>query len=421
MSDHQSAITRHANHMPLTVGQAFNPRSNSIGFLRWLMAFLVIFSHAGPIGGFYHGEDLGVQISDEQSLGGVAVAGFFFFSGFLITRSRMGRSTIWRYLWRRCLRIFPAFWTALLLTVGVLAPIAWIHGGGTLHGYLHPDKESPLTYFVSNMWLHLGQRNIAGMGSQLPYAVNHGAYDWNGSAWTLEYEFRAYLIVAVLGSLAILANRKLGGLFAGGMIVLNALQWMGAGSVVSVSPLFGNIYNLMFFAPYCFGMLFALYGDRIPVDDRLAVAGILLGLGTYALGGWNIVGQYGFAYFLMWLAIRLPLTNWEKHGDLSYGIYIYAWPLMTFSAFFGLQTKGWLVYHLVIVVGVHVLAYLSWHLIEKPSMELKNWTPKPVHLVIDRCRPRYEQLLRRLIVPAFSSSRFATRMLEERGPEGDPR
>ncbi|EFM45933.1 hypothetical protein HMPREF0580_1255 [Mobiluncus mulieris ATCC 35239] len=64
------------------LSEVFDPRSNSIGFLRWLMAFLVIFSHAGPIGGFYGGEDLGVQISSEQSLGGVAVAGFFFFPVF---------------------------------------------------------------------------------------------------------------------------------------------------------------------------------------------------------------------------------------------------------------------------------------------------------------------------------------------------
>jgi peptidoglycan/LPS O-acetylase OafA/YrhL len=406
------------NHIPLTISEAFDPRSNSIGFLRWLMAFLVIFSHAGPIGGFYGGEDLGVQISSEQSLGGVAVAGFFFFSGFLITRSRMGRSSIWRYLWRRCLRIFPAFWSALLLTVGVLAPIAWVYSGGTIHGYLHPDQESPLSYFFSNMWLHLGQRNIAGMGDELPDATLHGARDWNGSAWTLEYEFRAYLIVAVLGSCAAFANRRIGATFAIGMIVLNAMQWMGAGNMAAVNPLFGDIYNLMFFAPFCFGMLFALYGDKIPVDDRLAIAAFVFAAATYAVGGWNIIGQYGFAYFLMWLAIRLPLTNWEKHGDLSYGIYIYAWPLMTFAAYFGLQETGWLIYHLVIVAAVHVVAYLSWHLVEKPAMELKNWTPRMAIWAIRHLRPGYDAILHKLVVPKYSSSRYATEMLEASPKEG---
>src|SRR6478735_3203794 len=111
----------------ISLKDAFNPRSNSIGFLRWALAFVVIFSHAGPLGGFYGGQSLGNQWTDQQSFGGVAVAGFFFLSGFLITKSRMGRRTVFRFFWRRSLRIFPAFWAALLFTAFVLAPIAFWH------------------------------------------------------------------------------------------------------------------------------------------------------------------------------------------------------------------------------------------------------------------------------------------------------
>src|SRR4029453_9553771 len=106
----QAAATR-VRPRRRTVGSGFSSRANSIGFFRWLLAFSVIFSHAGPLAGFYGQQDLGTQISDEQSLGGVAVAGFFFFSGFLISRSR-ARTGVVRYFWRRCLRILPAFWCA---------------------------------------------------------------------------------------------------------------------------------------------------------------------------------------------------------------------------------------------------------------------------------------------------------------------
>ena len=68
------------------------------------------------------------------------------------------------------------------------------HTFHNISGYLHPATESPLTYFVNNMFLHLGQRNIAGMGENLPYYILHGARDWNGSAWTLIYEFKAYIM-----------------------------------------------------------------------------------------------------------------------------------------------------------------------------------------------------------------------------------
>lgn len=401
--------------MPLTLDQAFNPRANSIGFLRWLMAFAVIFSHSGPLAGFYGGEDLGAGLSGEQSLGGVAVAGFFFFSGFLITKSRMGKSTIFRYFWRRILRIFPAFWTALLVTAFVLAPIAWNHQHGTMDGYWNAEQESPLTYFVNNMFLELNQRNIAQMGDTLPFAA-HGGYDWNGSAWTLEYEFKAYIIVGLLGLFGVLVNRWIAGFVAVSLITVNALQWGGAMNVgTGVYELFGNPYNSMFFAPFAFGMLFALFGDKIPIDDRIMCFGVVLAILAYVNGGWNVWGQYAFLYVLMWIAVRATaLNNWEKYGDFSYGIYIFAWPVMTFSAFFGLHETGWFVYHLVIVIVTHILAFCSWHLIEKPAMSLKNWTPNWLAKILEWGTPPVDAVKRRLVNPDFSSSNFAKRLRLER-------
>ena len=149
------------------------------------------------------------------------------------------------------------------------------------------------------------------------------------------------------------------------------------------------------------------------MDSRLAWGGLIFGVLSYASGGWNIVGQYGFLYFLMYLAIRLPLQNWEKHGDLSYGIYIYAWPIMAFATYFHLQDRGWLAYHLTVVVTVHILAYLSWHLIEKPAMSQKNYLPGWMDKLIEHFRPTYEAVARRIVTPALSSTRIATVMEAE--------
>lgn len=402
---------------PLSVAEAFNPRANSLDFLRWLMAFLVIFSHAGPIAGFYGGEDLGVQISREQSIGGVAVAGFFFFSGFLITKSRMGRSTIWRYFWRRCLRIFPAFWTALILTVLLFAPIAWRLVNGTFSGYWGAGVESPKTYFLNNMFLELNQRNIAGLGETVPYFILHGARDWNGSAWTLYYEFLCYIVVGLLGLFGALASKKFGTAFALIVIVLNAMQWMGAGNIAGLNRIFNDPFLLMFFAPFAFGMLFAFHGDKIPIDDRAAFGMLGLALFTYAFGGWNVVGQYGFLYFLMWCGVRLPITRWAKYGDFSYGIYIYAWPLMTLATYFGLQRYGWFAYHVTIIVLVHIIAILSWYLIEKPAMSLKDWTPRWLTALMDRMSPLTIRVKRRIVNPSFSSTRYAATLRAEQEAE----
>lgn len=394
--------------MALTVNESFNPRSNSIGFLRWLMAFLVIFSHAGPLAGFYGSKNLGVQWSDEQSFGGVAVAGFLFLSGFLITRSRQGKSTIFRFFWARFLRIFPAFWAALIVTAFVIAPIAWWHVHGTLSGYFSAPTESPLTYFSNNMTLRLHQRNIAGMGHEVPLAACCG-YDWNGSAWTLLYEFKGYFIIGVLGLFGIFGYRKLAVSAFGGILLLNTVTFLNIGVKNAViEPLLKDFFNIMLLTPFLFGMVFALYGDKIKIDDRIAVAAGSIAIFTYFFAsGWNIYGQFGFLYVLMWCAVRLPLTNWERFGDMSYGLYIYAWPIMQLAAFFHVQTRGWFVYHLVITVACHIAAYISWHLLEKRALSLKRWTPQWLAAIMAAFHPLVERTKRRLVVPEYSSSHFA--------------
>lgn len=362
--------------MRVTVASAFNPRANSIGFVRWLMAFMVIFSHAGPLAGFYGGKDLGTQFSSEQSLGGVAVAGFFFLSGFLITKSRLGKSSTLRFFWRRVMRIMPAFWLTLLVTAFVLAPIAWMREAGTIDGFFTAPVDSPLTYFVNNMFLVMRQPSIAEMGTTIPFYTIHGGFEWNGSAWTLAFEFAAYILVGILGMIGALYHRIVATIVASFIILTATLQWLHI-SLAQTGTVFSDYRVLLLLAPFAFGILFALWGEKIPLDDRLALAALTIALYTYARGGWLVVGQYLFLYFLMWFAIRATfLQRWERFGDFSYGIYIIAWPLMQFAAYFNLQERGWIIYHLVIVIGCHIYAFLSWHLIEKPAMGLKNWTPR---------------------------------------------
>jgi peptidoglycan/LPS O-acetylase OafA/YrhL len=261
--------------------------------------------------------------------------------------------------------------------------------------------------------LNIRQHNIAGMGSELPFAVLHGGYDWNGSAWTLIYEFKAYILVGILGLFGVLAHRWLAGSVAGVLILLSCLQWAYAGDLTHVSAIFGNIYYLLFLGPFAFGMLFALFGKKIPIDDRLAIGAIVVAFGTYAFGGWLVYGQYAFCYFLMWVAIRATkLQHWDKYGDFSYGVYIFAWPVMTFVAYFGLEKDGWLLYHVVVIAACHILAFISWHLIEKPAMSLKDWTPAPLAWILAKWAPISLKLKTRLVNPRFSSSHFAARLRE---------
>ena len=359
-----------------SLGTAFDPRRNSIGFLRWLMAFAVIFSHAGPVAGLFGGVDIGAQWGAETSLGGVAVTGFFFLSGMLITRSMMNSRSPLRFLWHRAARIFPAWFLVLIVTAFVLAPIAWISEHGTIRGFSSAQGDSPWTYVFNNFTLILSQWSIAGTGSGTP-AVMHGYNTWNGSAWTLAYEFACYLGVLLLGLIGALSGRIVGAAVAGGVLVLSTLQAVHAADLSATFAVLANPQILQLAAPFAFGTLLQLYIDKVPFDDRLGIAMLVVAALCWWRGGWFLVGQYAFAYGLIWFGTRVTALHWwDRRADLSYGIYIFGWPIMFLAATLNIQAAGAWVYLLVVIVAVHAYAYLSWNLVEKPAMDLKNWMPR---------------------------------------------
>jgi peptidoglycan/LPS O-acetylase OafA/YrhL len=88
---------------------------------------------------------------------------------------------------------------------------------------------------------------------------------------------------------------------------------------------------------------------------------------------------------------------------------------MTLATYFGLQRYGWLAYHLVIVVVVHLVAIASWHFIEKPAMSLKDWTPSWMSVLLRRAAPASVGIKRRIVNPDFSSTRFAEALRSSEG------
>ena len=110
--------------------------------------------------------------------GSLAVGGFFVLSGFLLARSgeRTGPT---RFLWHRVLRIYPAFWTCLIVTAFIVAPIMYAAQFGSLHGFLAMN-DGPIAYVYHNATLIITQQNIGQLMSSYP-----DAFALNGSLWTL--------------------------------------------------------------------------------------------------------------------------------------------------------------------------------------------------------------------------------------------
>ncbi|WP_433062880.1 acyltransferase family protein [Dactylosporangium sp. CS-033363] len=355
-------------------------RDNAFGFLRLCFALLVMVGHAGVIG-WGPGHEPVRMLLDT---GGVAVTGFFGLSGFLISRSGRRTGPV-RFTWHRMLRIFPGYWVCLLVMAFVLAPLLYWYEHNTVAGFL-TAADGPVGYVLNNVLTDQGQGDISGVTREAAFA---GAI--NGSLWTLKTELTCYLLVLGLAVTTLLRRaRWVVPAFAAvllAVIVADTVRGpsepgpLADGHSVHVPVLgwFRLFYLVVFVLAFVLGMTADLYRSVIPLNDVLGVAALVLVAASLWLD-WPLFGPciVAFVYLLLWAGVRLPkvLRRVGRRNDYSYGVYIYAFPIQQALAIVGLPRFGWTVYLLTSVIAVAAVAAGSWHLVEKPALGLKDWTPR---------------------------------------------
>jgi peptidoglycan/LPS O-acetylase OafA/YrhL len=380
----------------LTLGGAFSPRHNSLNLLRLVFCLTVLFSHAIVLGGFGNEYILG----GRTTLGNLAVYGFFCLSGYLIagsaTRNRTGR-----YLWQRFLRIMPAYWVCLIVTACIIGALAWIHQSHSascsiLSCYYSNGHDGPFNYLYHNALLGVNQYNIGSTpyGGPVPFF-------WNNSVWTLLPEVCCYLILAALASLKLLHNRLVVVGVASAVWLLEVvIAWWGPANNVAHS--FGPfvltpslIFGVLTLGPaFLAGSVLYLYRDDVPDSGWLALGFVVVFVAGAALPFFGD-GEFRFSHFLpgptsvmapllayplVWLGTHLPplFQRIGARNDYSYGVYIYAWPVMQLLGIWGVQRWGYPAFAASAVAGSLALAFLSWHLVEKRALNLKKFDPKVI-------------------------------------------
>jgi peptidoglycan/LPS O-acetylase OafA/YrhL len=85
-----------------------------------------------------------------------------------------------------------------------------------------------------------------------------------------------------------------------------------------------------------------------------------------------VVAALPLAYAVVVSAVMIHNQRLRLRTDLSYGVYIYAFPTQQLLASCGLATLNPIVFAGLSVTAIVPLAALSWFLIEKPSQSLKS-------------------------------------------------
>ncbi|HEY6900003.1 MAG TPA: acyltransferase [Puia sp.] len=337
---------------------------NNFDFLRLYFAASVIITHSYSLTHTpeWDNDWMALLTKHQATFSWFGVRGFFIISGYLIYQSlRRSRNPL-DYFWKRMLRIYPA----LLVMLGMVYLLGGIVYPGGYHAYWGNPSAKNFVLHNLNLFYNDQQYGIEGIFPDNPIA---GVV--NGSIWTIPYEFFFYICLMVL----FLMRRKWDKYLAifGFLLLLNLYffkeiqPWkvvnLDSGYIIELGLFFmggtalatmniENYYhkNKLFFFSVIF-MVLCIYYKNFSVFVFLFLPLVVILFGQYATPFLRSIGS--------------------RFGDVSYGVYIYGYPIQqTLLHYFKLNYLSLMIWSLVLSI---VAGYISWHVVEKTAMKFKKF------------------------------------------------
>lgn len=331
-------------------------RENNFDFLRMVAASMVLYSHHFVLSGRMYAPDF----FGLHSYGTVGVWMFFAMSGYLVTQSWYSDPHVIRFALRRFLRIWPAFTVVVCVAALILGPL--VSGWSARDYFMDPGWR----VYLKNLWMD-SQFMLPGVFGTNPFQPP----SVNGSIWTIPIEVACYIIFAFLGFVGLWKRRSMLVLMAFGCLVLYFYRY---------DPAFHGESR------YEFVLYFFLGASLFVLRDFWLARPLLWGFGVLAAGAlaFGLGKPYlGLALMLPYAVIRFGVSSTPivravgRYGDLSYGTYLFAFPVQQtviqyLHPQYGLATTMALSFAVTLL-----LAFFSWHWVEKPALRMKPRKPAP--------------------------------------------
>ncbi len=223
----------------------------------------------------------------------------------------------------------------------------------------HPET---LSFVARNITLLSVQFHLPGVFETQPYTAIEG------SIWTLLYEVLCYVGVFALGVLGFLRSKAA---MVRVCAVYLAIYWGVRILDIDLHPKIENLIKLSL--PFAVGTAFYVWRRHLP----LHWVGILIlaGLATLTKGTmyYGLMFSITLGYAVFWAAYAPggAIRAYNRLGDYSYGIYIYAFPLQGFAVWLWGPQDPWTNIALSLPM-VLIPSILSWHYIEKPALAFRR-------------------------------------------------
>ncbi len=335
-----------------------------------LCALLVIVSHSYALVGLRDSEPL-LRLTHMMIASDIGLCGFFTISGYFILNSLVTSKNIFSYFAKRCLRIFPALLVCLIV---VVIACSFFYTGEV--GYWH-QKET-YSFIWNNFALYPIQWDIPGV-----FENNYMA-TVNGSLWTLAPQFSLYLLI-----IAFFFVRKYRPVIIGLTTLALALclakniffaDKCAHTDICSIGVNSFARFAQFFAADMLLQIRKCIYTDKarwVTIGVCTSMSVIFMVAHTYVHTSVNITPLVMLCVSVIFIMVGemywQPISDMFKRiGDLSYGTYIYAFPIqqMIIASIPGVAPR--MIMALTIVIALPV-AFMSWSIIEKPALSLKKY------------------------------------------------
>lgn len=334
-------------------------RDNNFNLVRLVAALAVLFSHSFAL----VGAPDPLYASLSMTFASIAVDVFFVTSGFLVTASLLTRKGTLEFVWARVLRIYPALVVMVLLVIFVLGLFFTSLSASSFLG----SRETQ-SFVLKNITLAFGIAfTLPGVFESNPFKATV-----NGSLWTMTAEIRMYAILAMIWLALYVFGRYRERAITFVLVLVAPASLLVYFTMHYSSDAQSDSYRL-FYMFYSGAAYFALK-EHVALSRRMFFAAIA-GLCISALNReiFFVVYNVVLAYALLWLAY-VPagvIRKFNRFGDYSYGVYIYAFPVQQSIAALnrGVSVEAMLLVSSLVTL---FLAFVSWHLIEQRALLLKG-------------------------------------------------
>ena len=331
---------------------------NNLDCLRLIFASIVVLYHLSLT-------NIPALAFDKYFSARFAVDAFFVISGLLIYRSYIRSSSVNSYFEKRVRRIYPAYFTVVVLAAVALCPLSSL----------------PLTqYFGAGFWKYLGANLVFlnFLAPSLPGVfTSNNISAVNGALWTLKIEVAFYLFVPIIHWICSRFGTKkvMFGIFLFscawkyGFAFLASIHRSRSVFSLDDSRSIYDMLEVQFPAQliyFCAGILLLLYFDKLKIHfptTACITAALFLVDHFFTKGLLDVFWISGLVFvFGFWRYFG----NFAKFGDFSYGVYIVHFPIVQTMISFGLATRLQPAVFVLLDLSIVALAsILMWHLVEK--------------------------------------------------------